>query len=36
VDALIDQVESRALLAPGVMEASEVRFDRMPILGIDE
>jgi NADH-quinone oxidoreductase subunit M len=36
VDALIDQIERRAVLAPGVMESAEVRFDRMPILGIDE
>ena len=36
VDALIDQVERRAVSAPAVMGTGDVRFDRMPILGIDE
>ena len=36
VDALIDQVEARAVAAPAVMGNSEVRFDRMPIYGIDQ
>ena len=36
VEALIDQIEMRAVSAPAVMGASDVRFDRMPILGLDE
>ncbi|MDP2470161.1 MAG: NADH-quinone oxidoreductase subunit M [Candidatus Palauibacterales bacterium] len=36
VDALIDQIQSRAVSAPAVMGTSEMRFDRMPILGLDE
>ncbi|MCL7970760.1 MAG: NADH-quinone oxidoreductase subunit M [marine benthic group bacterium] len=36
VDALIDQVELRAVAAPVVAGASDLRFDRMPILGADE
>jgi NADH-quinone oxidoreductase subunit M len=36
VGALIDQVEKRALATPSLMDSQEVRFDRMPILGIDE
>ncbi len=36
VDALIDQVERRAVSAPAVMGAADERFDRMPILGLDE
>ncbi len=36
VDALIDQVEQRAVAAPVVAGASDLRFDRMPILGADE
>jgi NADH-quinone oxidoreductase subunit M len=36
VDALIEQVERRAVSAPAAMGAADVRFDRMPILGIDE
>ena len=36
VDALIDQVERRAVSAPAVMGASDVRFDRMRIIGLDE
>ncbi|MDT8435332.1 MAG: NADH-quinone oxidoreductase subunit M [Gemmatimonadota bacterium] len=35
VDALLDQVETRARLAP-VTPAPDLRFDRMPILGLDE
>jgi len=36
VEALIDQIETRAVSAPAAMGASDVRFDRMPILGLDE
>ena len=36
VDALIDQIETRAVSAPAVMGVSDARFDRMPILGLDE
>jgi hypothetical protein len=36
VDALIDQIEQRAVSAPAVMGVSDTRFDRMPILGLDE
>jgi NADH-quinone oxidoreductase subunit M len=36
VEALIDQVERRAVSAPAVMGASDIRFDHMPILGFDE
>ena len=36
VEALVDQIERRAVSAPAVMGASDVRFDRMPILGLDE
>ena len=36
VEALIGQVEHRAVSAPAQMGASDLRFDRMPILGIDE
>jgi NADH-quinone oxidoreductase subunit M len=36
VDALIDQIEQRAVSAPAVMGASDMRFDRLPILGLDE
>ncbi len=36
VEALIDQVERRAVTAPMVMGAENMRFDRLPILGIDE
>ena len=35
VEALISQVEHRAVSAPSVMGASDLRFDRMPILGLD-
>jgi NADH-quinone oxidoreductase subunit M len=36
VEALIEQVEHRAVSAPAQMGESDLRFDRMPILGIDE
>ncbi len=36
VEALIEQVEHRAVSAPVQMGVSDLRFDRMPILGIDE
>ena len=36
VDALLDQVERRAIDAPVAMQSDEVRFDRMPILGTDQ
>ncbi len=36
VEALIEQVEQRAVSAPAQMGDSDLRFDRMPILGIDE
>ncbi len=36
VDALIDQIEQRAVSAPAAMGVSDTRFDRMPILGLDE
>jgi NADH-quinone oxidoreductase subunit M len=36
VDALIDQIEHRAVSAPAVMGVSDMRFDRLPILGLDE
>lgn len=36
VDALLEQVEIRARQAPTVEAPSDVRFDRMPILGLDE
>jgi NADH-quinone oxidoreductase subunit M len=36
VDALLEQVERRARQAPAVEAPSDLRFDRMPILGLDE
>jgi NADH-quinone oxidoreductase subunit M len=36
VDSLIDQVETRALSTPLLTGAADRRYDRMPILGIDE
>jgi len=36
VDALLEQVDRRAREAPAVEAPSDIRFDRMPILGLDE
>jgi len=36
VDALLEQVDRRAREAPAVVAPSDVHFDRMPILGLDE
>ncbi len=35
VDALIDQIERRAVVAPVVMQSNDQRFDRLPVLGVD-